>query len=129
MHNPFLLLGSLGGLVGVILGAFGAHALKEKLTESQMLGSYETAVHYQLWHALVLLVIGLLVSRLYHPYLLTISGWFFTAGIILFSGSLYLMSLTGVHQFGLVNIGLVTPLGGTCLLIGWALLCVATLRG
>lgn len=106
------------GFAGVALGAFGAHALKTLLT-SQQLGWWATAVQYQLVHALVLLVIG--VWHLQQPQAwLRRSAWFMVLGVLLFSGSLYSMALTDIRVLGAV-----TPLGGSCWLIGWGLLVVA----
>lgn len=111
-------IAALFGFAGVALGAFGAHALKAVLT-SQQLGWWATAVQYQLVHALVLLVMG--VWQLQHPQVwLSRSAWFMVLGVLLFSGSLYSMALTDIRILGAV-----TPLGGSCWLIGWGLLVVA----
>lgn len=111
-------IAALFGFAGVALGAFGAHALKAVLT-SQQLGWWATAVQYQLVHALVLLVMG--VWQLQQPQVwLSRSAWFMVLGVLLFSGSLYSMALTDIRILGAV-----TPLGGSCWLIGWGLLVVA----
>lgn len=127
MPNPFLVSGSVYGLLAVMLGAFGAHALRAKLS-ANLMSSYETAVQYQLVHALALLLVGALAYQMPASRSLQVGGWFFIAGVALFSGSLYLLSLTGLRQLGNFNIGLVTPMGGICLIIGWLLLCLAFLR-
>ena len=113
-------LGSLVMALGVALGAFGAHGLKAALTaQSQEL--YRTAVLYQLIHGLGLLAVGwFTVLRPAAP-MLRAAGWAFVIGVILFSGSLYLLSLTGIRRLGLI-----TPLGGAAFLIGWFCLALAT---
>lgn len=111
-------IAAVAGLVGVALGAFGAHALKAVLS-TQQLGWWVTAVQYQLVHALALLVIG--VWHLLQPQIwLQRSAWFMALGILLFCGSLYSMALTDIRVLGAV-----TPLGGSSWLIGWGLLIVA----
>jgi len=118
----FLLLGGLDMLISVALGAFGAHALKRRLSED-MLNIYQTGVQYQMAHALGLLLIALIPGSLASGPLLYAAGWLLFAGIVLFSGSLYALSLSGVRKLG-AN----TPLGGLCFLAGWALLAVAVLQ-
>jgi uncharacterized membrane protein YgdD (TMEM256/DUF423 family) len=105
-----------GGL-GVALGAFGAHGLKAMLGPTE-LGWWQTAVQYQIWHALALLALAL------SPIRARAAGWLFAAGILLFSGSLYLMALTGIRALGMV-----TPVGGLLLILGWAALGLAALKG
>ncbi len=111
----FGVLGALFGLLGVALGAFGAHGLKARLT-SEDLAIFETGVRYQMYHGLALLLVAVLLSRGASPGQ-TISGWAFIAGILVFSGSLYLMVLTGQRWLGAV-----TPLGGLAFLVGWGAL-------
>jgi uncharacterized membrane protein YgdD (TMEM256/DUF423 family) len=118
----FLAAGGLAALAAVALGAFGAHALKGRLSP-EMLAVWHTAVEYHLFHALGLLAVGLLAAQLPASALLKWSGWLMLAGIVLFSGSLYALALTGVRWLGAV-----TPAGGTALLAAWALLVVAILR-
>lgn len=122
MHPVFLFLSTLSAFLAVMLGAFGAHALKTILTPD-MLVVYKTAVTYQMWHALGLGLIALL--RYHHPQasLIKYAGWLMFAGIILFSGSLYLLSLSGVKWLGMI-----TPLGGICFLSAWLLLVVFSFR-
>ena len=119
----FLLAGAISGFVGVGAGAFGAHGLRARLTP-ELLSVFETAVRYQMYHALALLGVAVLTTVRGESGLLTASGWLFVAGMLLFSGSLYLLSVTGVRMFGAI-----TPLGGVCFLLGWALLFVSVLRG
>jgi uncharacterized membrane protein YgdD (TMEM256/DUF423 family) len=116
LDRVFIFLGSTAALVGVGLGAFGAHGLREKLPEP-MMAVYQTAVQYHLIHALGLILIGCIVQGSPQTLLLQAAGWLLLAGILLFSGSLYGLSLTEIHGFGLI-----TPFGGLCLLAGWALL-------
>ncbi len=118
MDSLFIRLGAVAGFVGVAFGAFGAHALRARLSTDH-LAVFETGVRYQLVHALALVLVGVLIAR--RPArLTTAAGWFFTAGIVLFSGSLYVLSLTGTTA-----VGIVTPLGGLCFLAGWACLALA----
>src|ERR1051326_2400212 len=116
MDRTFLLLGSILGFLGVASGAFGAHALKTRLSPD-MLAVFETGVRYQMYHAFALLIVAAAIGRIGNATLLTVSGWAFFAGILLFSGSLYALALTGVRILGAI-----TPLGGLFFLIGWACL-------
>jgi uncharacterized membrane protein YgdD (TMEM256/DUF423 family) len=118
MDRTFMFVGALMGLVGVGLGAFGAHALKGRLSPD-MLAVFETGVRYQMYHALALLLTAALLARAEGRAAL-VAGWSFTAGIFLFSGSLYALTLTGV-----TTLGAITPIGGLAFLIGWAALAVA----
>jgi len=118
----FLMLGTLAALAGVALGAFGAHALRSRLT-ADMLALWKTAVEYDFYHALGLLAIGLLTVHFPRAPILAWSGWCMIAGVILFSGSLYMLALTGARWLGLI-----TPFGGIALILAWALLLAALLR-
>ena len=122
MERLWLGFGALFALTGVAAGAFGAHALKNILSDSA-LATFETGVRYQMYHAFGLLVVSLLAAR-YGSGLVGLTGWLFVAGILLFSGSLYLLALTDLRFFGAI-----TPLGGLCFLAGWALLLVMAIRG
>lgn len=113
-----LLTGALFGLLGVALGAFGAHALKDMLSAAGRLDTYELAVRYQFYHALALLAVGLLQQNSVSKYLKT-SSIFFLSGTVLFSGSLYLLCFTGSTAFAMV-----TPFGGVLLIFGWVFLAV-----
>lgn len=111
--NKWLLcFGALFGLIGVAAGAFGAHALKNKLNQ-EMLAVFEVGVRYQMYHALAILLTAYL-GMLLQGVTMLVSGWFFVGGTVVFSGSLYLLALTGVRMFGAV-----TPFGGLILLLGW----------
>lgn len=117
-----LLLGSLGGLLGVILGAFGSHGLKARLS-TDMLAVWQTAVEYQFYHSLALLGVGLLLAQQPAASLAGWAGLAFAIGIVLFSGSLYVLALSGIKPLGAI-----TPLGGLSFIIGWALLATAIVR-
>ena len=120
MDRTFLLAGAMAGLVGVGFGAFGAHGLRGRLTP-EMLAVFETGVRYQMYHALALLLTAALVPRFPGKAMLA-AGWLFTGGIVLFSGSLYLLAVTGVTVLGAI-----TPIGGVAFLAGWLSLIIATL--
>ncbi|CAN5623179.1 DUF423 domain-containing protein [soil metagenome] len=121
MPPILFVIGALNGAISVGLGAFGAHALAARL-EPRSLEIFETAARYQAVHALALLAAAILLSRTPNS-ALTGAGWAFTAGILLFSGSLYTLALTGVRSWGAV-----APFGGTALLVGWVLLAVGGWR-
>lgn len=118
--NIFLFLGGLNGFLSVALGAFGAHILEGKLSD-HYLSTWQTGVQYQMFHAVALLAIGILISRFPDSSLLSWSGWLFLVGIVLFSGSLYILSISGIKVLGAI-----TPLGGVSFLAGWILLMVAS---
>ena len=118
MDKTFLLIGSVAGFLAVAFGAFGAHALRARLSP-EMLAVFETGARYQMYHALAIVLVALILGRL-DGWLVRTAGWMFTAGIVLFSGSLYALALTGV-----TTLGAVTPLGGLAFLVGWGLLAVA----
>ena len=133
--QTFLVLGAIFGFIGVALGAFGSHALRSKLT-SERVATFETGVRYQMWHAFALFVVviveawipsggspsyTLVGDRGGAPFLFA-AGWLFAGGIVLFSGSLYAVAVTHNRAWGTV-----TPFGGTCLLLGWAMLLFAIL--
>ena len=115
MTRLFFVMGALFGFVGVALGAFGAHALKQRLA-TDLFDIFEVGVRYQMYHALALLVVAW-ASVQWPGAAVAIAGWLFVAGIVIFSGSLYVLALTGVRWLGAV-----TPLGGVALLAGWVVL-------
>ena len=121
MDRMFLALGALSALLGVAAGAFGAHSLRERLS-ADMLAVFETGARYQMYHAFALIAVAWAQTR-WPGGLLTTSGWLFVLGTLLFSGSLYLLSLTGARWLGAI-----TPLGGVAFLAGWFLLAWATWR-
>ncbi len=122
MLKIFLVLGSLNALLSVALGAFGAHALKTRLS-ADMLAVYQTGVQYHMIHALGLILIAIVSEKLGNSSLAVASGWTLFIGIILFSGSLYALSLSGIKILGAI-----TPLGGVAFLLGWGLLAFAAMK-
>lgn len=122
MQKLFLLSGSILGGLGVMIGAFGAHALKSMLEATQRIDTFETAVKYQFYHALALLFIGLLVGR-FPEKIFGYAGYSFLAGVFIFSGSLYILCFTGVKWWGAI-----TPIGGVFMIIGWILLLIGIVR-
>lgn len=122
MDKTFFALGALFAFVAVGAGAFGAHGLKTRL-DANMLAVFETAVRYQMYHALALLAVAWAHTR-WPGTLVTASGMLFVAGIIVFSGSLYLLSLSGIRWLGAI-----TPLGGLAMLAGWLCLAWAAFKG
>lgn len=118
MAKLFITLASLSGMLAVMIGAFGAHGLRGKLDDYAM-GVFETAVQYHFYHALALLAVGVIALSQPHTTLLKSSGWLFVLGTLIFSGSLYVLAITGVKWLGAI-----TPLGGLAFIAGWA--CLAT---
>ena len=119
MAQITLVFAALAGLLGVAFGAFGAHALRDRF-DSYAMGVFETAVQYQFYHALALLAVGVLLVQFPASGLLRSSAVLFALGVLLFSGSLYVLSFTGVRWLGAV-----TPLGGLAFIAGWACLAAA----
>lgn len=117
----WLVAGAVNGFLAVALGAFAAHGLSKRL-EPRMLEVFEIGVRYQMYHAFALIAVAWLANRGVTP-VITASGAAFLAGIVVFSGSLYTLALTGVR-----SLGAVTPLGGVAFLVGWALLGLAALK-
>lgn len=122
MGRVILTLAAVLGASGVLLGAFGAHALREKLSPG-LLDIWQTAVQYHLWHALALMGVGILLLLQPGSRWLAAAGWLFLVGTLVFSGSLYLLALTGSR-----GLGAITPVGGTALIAGWVLLAVGVWR-
>lgn len=118
----FIILGAINAFLSVALGAFGAHALKA-MVEPYYLGIWETGVQYQMYHALGLLVIGVLAGKLKSSSLLSTSGWLMLTGIVLFSGSLYVLTLTKISILGAI-----TPIGGVAFLTAWILIIIAAVK-
>lgn len=120
----FIVTGALHGLLAVAFGAFGAHALKELLDEYSR-GIWETAVQYQMFHATGLLIIGLLMSSklLGEVKQLNLAGIFFNLGIVFFSGSLYVLAISGIKVLGAI-----TPIGGVLFLAGWLLIILTAIK-
>lgn len=122
MTRIFLAIASTLGGISVVLGAFASHALKDKLSD-RALEIWETGTKYQMYHALALILVALLISRFPDSILLVVAGYAFVAGVAIFSGSLYALSLSGIKWLGAI-----TPLGGAAFIIGWACLAVAALK-
>jgi len=120
----FIIAGAINAFLAVAFGAFGAHALKEKLSE-KYLAIWETAVQYQMYHAIGLIVIGILMSAsiIGNVSQLNWAGYLMLAGIVIFSGSLYVLSLSGIGVLGAI-----TPIGGVLFLAAWVLVIVAVVK-
>ena len=119
MAKFFITLGAFSGMLAVVFGAFGAHALKNRLDDYAM-GVFETAVQYHFYHSFALLAVGIIALSQADTMLLRSSGWLFFLGLLIFSGSLYILSLTGIRWLGAI-----TPLGGLAFIGGWACLAVS----
>ena len=122
MEKTFLILASLLAGLSVALGAFGAHALSGRI-EASLIQTFETGARYHFYHALALVVVSVVIGRWPNASLATVAGWLFVLGIVLFSGSLYTLSLTGIRQLGAI-----TPLGGVAFIGGWICLALAVWR-
>ena len=122
MDRLFMVIAALSGALSVALGAFGAHALEARLS-ADLLGTFETGVRYQFYHTLALLAVVVAIVRWPASNLPVIAGWLFIAGIVVFSGSLYLLVMTGTRWLGAI-----TPIGGVAFIAGWLLLALAAWR-
>lgn len=120
--NSILAIGAILGALSVAIGAFGAHALKGKFAEERYEQTFETGVRYQMYHSLAILLIGLMIGVVGEIQILNIAAYFMLAGIVLFSGSLYALSVTGIRKLGAI-----TPLGGVCFIVGWICIVVGVL--
>lgn len=119
MKSIFIFLGAFGAFVGVGMGAFGAHALKATLS-AEALAIYQTGVTYQMWHSLGLIGVANLCDYMTDSKLMPWAGWLMFVGVLLFSGSLYLLALLDLHWLGMI-----TPIGGVCFLMAWLLVCLS----
>jgi len=120
MAKRFIVIGSILGLLSIAFGAFGAHALESRLSESAM-ETYHTGVEYQMYHAIALVLAGILATHAsIDERRIRLSGIFFIIGVVLFSGSLYAVSLLGISTFGIV-----APFGGFSMMLGWLFLALA----
>ena len=120
--QPILIAGAVLAFLGVALGAFGAHALKAYLA-ADMLALYQTGVQYHLAHALGIMLIGILAQMLPESKWLPVAGWTMVAGVVVFSGSLYALSVTGMRMLGAI-----TPLGGIALLAAWLMVAIGVAK-
>ncbi|UII55798.1 DUF423 domain-containing protein [Cytobacillus spongiae] len=118
----FIIIGAIHAFLAVALGAFGAHGLEGRV-EPKYLETWKTGVTYQMFHATGLLIIGVLLGKVPASTLLSTSGWLMFVGIILFSGSLYVLSVTKISVLGAI-----TPLGGVSFLVAWVLLIIAAVK-
>ncbi|MAO40490.1 MAG: hypothetical protein CMK70_09770 [Pseudohongiella sp.] len=123
MPAVFVAIAAINGFLAVALGAFAAHGLRARLPED-LLAVFQTGVQYHMYHALALFGVGLLCMQYGESTLLRASGWAFVVGIVIFSGSLYILSLSGIRWLGAI-----TPIGGVAFLTGWLLLAAAMLMG
>ena len=119
MQKLFLLTASISGAISVMIGAFGAHGLRKFLEANGRMDTFETAVKYQVYHSLALLLLGILMFHVQHRFLV-LAGWSYILGILIFSGSLYLLCLSGYRWLGAI-----TPIGGLFLIGGWLLIAFA----
>lgn len=122
MQKILFLTGAIFGFLSVLFGAFGAHGLKQHLSP-EMLVIFETGVRYQMYHALALLAAAWAVT-VFDSKLISRAGTCFTAGIIIFSGSLYILALSGIKMFGAI-----TPIGGVLLIVGWVFMILGANKG
>ncbi|MGG1398833.1 DUF423 domain-containing protein [Bacillus salipaludis] len=120
--KAFIIVGAINAFLAVALGAFGAHGLKNKL-DAHYLEIWKTGVTYQMFHAIGILVVGLLLAKVADSSLFTWSGWLMLIGIIFFSGSLYVLSVTKIGILGAI-----TPIGGVCFLAAWILVIVGAVK-
>ncbi|MDX2229584.1 MAG: DUF423 domain-containing protein [Leptolyngbyaceae cyanobacterium bins.349] len=123
MTQFFLAIAAIFGGISVGAGAFGSHALKEQVSD-RALEIFETGARYQMYHALALLAVGILMSQAKQvPITLPIAGFALIAGVLIFSGSLYVLSLSGIKWLGAI-----TPFGGVCLMLGWVCLAITAFK-
>ncbi|OIK16055.1 hypothetical protein BIV60_06205 [Bacillus sp. MUM 116] len=120
--KAFIIVGAINAFLAVALGAFGAHGLKDKL-DAHYLEIWKTGVTYQMFHAIGILVVGLLLAKVADSSLFTWSGWLMLIGIIFFSGSLYVLSVTKIGILGAI-----TPIGGVCFLAAWILVVIGAVK-
>jgi uncharacterized membrane protein YgdD (TMEM256/DUF423 family) len=127
MHRLFLIVGTFLAALAVALGAFGAHGLK-KIADAETVSIYQTGVQYQMYHALALILTGILAEKILSGFI-NYAGLLFIGGIVFFSGSLYLIaSLKTMNKSVPVGIGILTPAGGLLFILGWIFLLVALIR-
>ena len=123
MDKTFFVIGSLSGALAVMLGAFGSHGLRRKLTPEAM-STFEIGVRYQMVHALAMIAASIASLQVSHAGLANAAGWLFAIGTLLFSGSLYLLVFTQKRWLGAI-----TPFGGLAFIAGWVCLALSTLGG
>lgn len=127
MQKIYLIIGTILAGLSVVLGAFGAHGLR-KVVSPENVAIYQTGVQYQMYHALALILVGILSEKIIHS-MLSFAGGFFIAGVVFFSGSLYLIvSLYAMNKTVPKLIGILTPIGGLFFILGWICLLVSLLK-
>lgn len=119
MAKTLLMVAAISGLLAVVIGAFGAHGLKGRIT-TDLMAIFQTGVQYHFYHTLALLLVGILMLQFPQISLLKWSGWLFIAGIVVFSGSLYVMAITDIKWLGAI-----TPIGGVAFIAGWLTMAIA----
>lgn len=128
MHKSFLVIASILGAISVALGAFGAHGLKQ-IVPPESVATFETGVRYQFYHTFALFLVAILFQS-FPGKLMSAAGWLFLIGILLFSGSLYLLTiLKATNNVGLKGVGIITPFGGLFFIAGWICLLIGILTG
>lgn len=129
MHRNFLVTGAILCGLAVVLGAFGAHGLQQLTTDIKIIQGYQTGVQYQMWHSLALIIVAVLFASGFSQRMLKLAAISFISGILLFSGSLYLLAYLKIQQSSLVKaVGPVTPLGGVLFITGWLFLVIAFMK-
>lgn len=123
MHKFFLIAGAIAMALAVAFGAFGAHGLKNRLSQ-EMLTIFETGIQYHFYHAIGLLIVGLIAHYLPDSPMLEWAGWLMIFGILIFSGSLYILSISGIRWLGAI-----TPIGGLCFIASWIFIALAVWKG
>ncbi len=123
MDKTFFFLGSLSGAIAVMLGAFGSHGLRKRLTSDSM-ATFEIGVRYQMYHAVAMIAASIASGQWSASSLPSVAGWLFTIGTLLFSGSLYILALTQKRRLGAI-----TPFGGLAFIAGWVCLALPALSG
>ncbi|MEK4027667.1 MULTISPECIES: DUF423 domain-containing protein [Bacillaceae] len=118
----FIIIGAINAFLSVALGAFGAHGLEGKV-EPKYLEIWKTGVQYQMFHALGMVLVGILIGQVQFSSMLNWSGWMMLIGTVIFSGSLYALTLSGIKVLGAI-----TPIGGVAFLVGWVLLVLAAIK-
>lgn len=128
MHKRLTIIACIGIGTGIALGAFGAHGLRRLTSDDSILQSYQTGVDYQLFHALAFLILGLWGTRQGHLPLKRTAILFLLVGVALFSGSLYVLTVCKLNGWNTGWVGPITPIGGTCLILGWCWLAYSLVR-
>ena len=123
MQKQFIIIGSAMAAIGVMIGAFGAHALKEMLTASNRLDTFETGVKYHFYHSIGLILIGIIANQ-FPQKDFNIAGYLMLAGVFIFSGSLYILCLTNIKWLGAI-----TPVGGLLMILGWIFIVIKLSKG